>query len=63
MEDYRLIEYLMYTPLERLPVMPNTIENSQNTQLGLDILGLLNEKKIIIKEMDSNGFLHVQSCN
>ena len=61
MEDYGLIQYLMYTPLEKLPAMPNTIESDKNTQLGLDILRLLNEGDICIDRMDSNGFLHIKS--
>lgn len=60
MEDHKLVEYLMYTPLDKLPAMPNAIESDKNTKLGLGILRLLNEGKIHIDGMDSNGILHVK---
>ena len=49
----------MFTPLERLPPMHTNIESERNTQLGLQVLKLLQENKIFIQKMDENGFLHI----
>ena len=59
--DQHLLEFLMYTPNERLPPMPDSIQNEKNLELGLKILNLLNTKRIAIENMDENGFLHI-SC-
>ena len=59
MESAQLVQYLMFTPLERLPPMPTNIESERNTQLGLQVLKLLQENKISIQKMDENGFLHI----
>lgn len=56
-DNLDMLAYLMYTPLNRLPAMPNTIENEDNTKLGVDILNLIQENKISIHGMDKNGLL------
>ena len=54
-DNMEMVAYLMYTPLNRLPAMPNTIESEDNTKLGVDILNLIQENKISINGMDKNG--------
>ena len=61
MEQSQLIQYLMFTPLERLPPMPANIESEKNTILGLQILKLLQQDKIKVNKMDENGFLHIDT--
>lgn len=59
MEPAQLVQYLMFTPLERLPPMPTNIESEKNMQLGLHVLKLLQEQHIHIQKMDKNGLLHI----
>lgn len=61
MDQVKLLEYIMFTPNEMLPPMPNGLENERHTDLGLEILTLLNEGKITIDYMDSRGLLHISS--
>jgi len=50
----------MYTPIEKLPPMPVSIQNEKNDKLGVDILNLLESKKIRIKSMNENGLLIIE---
>ena len=59
MDESGLVAYLMYTPIEKIPPMPYDIQSEANTQLGLDILELLQSKKIEISHMSKDGLLGV----
>ena len=59
MNTDQLLEYIMYTPLQNLPPMPESIQNENNIKLGVVILEMLKEDKIKINNMDKNGFLHI----
>lgn len=59
MNNEKLLEYILFTPNERLPPMPDSIQNEKCLELGLKIEELLKSKKIQIECMDENGFLHV----
>ena len=55
--EYNMLAWLMYTPLDKIPEVPNNIKNEDNTKLGLQILKLIEEKKIVISGMDTDGML------
>ena len=59
MDQVQLLEYIMFTPIEKLPPMPESIQNEKNITLGLTILEMLKHKKLKIENMDKNGFLNV----
>ena len=60
MDESQLLAYIMYTPIEKLPPMPVSIQNEKNDKLGVDILNLLESKKIRIKSMNENGLLIIE---
>tara|TARA_Y100000389_G_scaffold27418_1_gene23516 strand:- start:307 stop:546 length:240 start_codon:yes stop_codon:yes gene_type:complete len=59
MENLQMIEYLMYTPIEKLPAIPSSIESKNNHELGKNILSLLENNTIKITGMNKNGLLQI----
>jgi len=60
MDEKQLLGYIMFTPNEHLPPMPASIENEKHDTLGIQILELLETKKIKIKSMNTNGLLVIE---
>ena len=59
MQELNYTAWLMFTPLDKLPAMPTSIQNEDNVKLGGKILGLLEQEKISFGKMDKNGLLEV----
>ena len=59
MNNEKLLEYIMFTPLEKRPPMPDHIQNERCVELGLEIEKLLKNGTIRIEAMDETGFLHI----
>ena len=60
--DQGLLQYIMFTPNERLPSMPNGLENEHHNQLGLDILNIITEHDLKVT-MDERGIVHLTEKN
>lgn len=60
-QELMMVDYLMRTPLSKLPAIPNNIENEDNNTLGLNILNLIQENKLTIKGMDKEGLLLIDT--